>query len=122
MSQSIGIEILIVSWYFSFFCERYRIRVSADRFPHVTLFIDFIYSNAHFDSVFSNTVQCNRKMLNTVRFSIMKLRISTNFINFRSKLASKICEKAWSLGGKTNQNHHKMDNLSPFSSKNRWIN
>ena len=73
---------------FIFFSQCYRTRVSADRFSRVTIFHRFypkIDANAHFNSVFSNIGRFNRKTVSTVRFSIIKIRISIIFMHLRSK-------------------------------------
>ena len=44
-------------------------------------------------NLFSNIGRFNRKMKNAVRFSIIKIRISVNFMYLRSKLTSDICQK-----------------------------
>ena len=74
-----------------------------NRFSLWPLFHPFypkIYSSAHFDSVFSNTGRFNRKTKNTVRFSIIIIRISI-FMHLRLKLTSEICQKVASLDLKT---------------------
>ena len=57
----------------------------------------------------------NRKTVSTVRFTIIKIRISMNFIHLRSKLTSEICQKIGSLDGKTNPNRLKLLTLPLFS-------
>ena len=108
--------------FFSFFCHYYRTRVAADRLSRMPLFHQFypkIDSNAHFNSVFSNIGWFNRKAVNTVRFSI--IRISITFMHLRSKLTSEICQKVGSLGEKTEQNSLKVSTLQPFSPQNHCI-
>ena len=68
----------------------------------------------HFNSVFSNDVWFNRKMVNTVQFFIIKIRISIIFKHLQSKLTSEICPKVGGLGRKTDQNHLKVTTLPPF--------
>ena len=63
-----------------------------------------IDSNAHFDSDFSNTGRFNRKTINTVRFSIIKIRISINIMYLCLKIIAEICKKVGSLDRKTKQN------------------
>ena len=59
----------------------------------------------------------NIKRKNTVRFSIIKIRLCIIFIHLRSKLTSEICPKAGSLRGKTGQNCLKVPTLLPFNQK-----
>ena len=59
------------------------------RFSRVPLFYHFypkIDTNIHFDSVFMNIGLFNRKSVNAVRFSIIKIRISISFVPLRPKL------------------------------------
>ena len=89
--------------FFPFFCQRYKNRISADRFQRVPLFHLFkqkIVANAHFNTVFPNIGWFNRKIKNTVRFSIIKIRISNIFMQLRSKLTSEIRQKIGGLDGK----------------------
>ena len=60
-------------------------------------------------------------MVNAVRFSIIKVRISINFMHLRPKLTSEICQKVGSLDGKTKQKHPKSPTLPTFSQKNLYI-
>ena len=89
--------------FFIFFCQRYRTRVSAIGFSRVELFHHFypkIDENAHFKSVFANIERFNRKTVNTVKFSIAKLRIPLICMHLQSKLTSEMCQKIGSLVGK----------------------
>ena len=52
-----------------------------------------IDSSAHFDSVFSNIGQFNRKKKSTVQFCNLNIRISVILIHLRSKLTSEIWQK-----------------------------
>ena len=98
-----------------------KTRVSADKFSNVPLFHHFfpkIDSRACFDSVFSNIVWFNRKTKNTVRFSIIKIRISVIFKHLHLKQTSEICQKIGSLDEKTEQNRLKVTTLSLYFQKN----
>ena len=77
------IEMKIRLMIFSFFCQYYKTRVSADRFSRAPLFHHFspkIDANAHFNSVFSNIGWFSRKTNNTVQFFIIKIIISLFFL------------------------------------------
>ena len=93
---------------FSFFyVSILELRISADRFSRMPLFHHFYsktVANAHFNSVFSDMGWFNRKTINTVRFSIIKIRISVMFMYLRSKLTSEMYTKVENLHGKTVQN------------------
>ena len=83
-----------VLWYFSFFCQCYGTRVSADRFFRVPIFHPFypkISAHAYFNSVFSNNGWPDRKTMKAVWFSIIK---TFNFYAVTIKT------------GKINQNYH----------------
>ena len=94
---------------------------SADRSSRVLLFPHFypkIDSNAYyFDSVFSNIGRYNRKMINAVRFFVIKIRISVIFTSLWSKLTSKTGQKVGRLDWKTEQNCLKVPSLTPFLQK-----
>ena len=60
-------------------------------------------ANAHFDTVFSNVGWINRNMINAVRFSIIKIRLSIIFIHLRGKLTSERGPKEGNLDGKTDK-------------------
>ena len=64
----------------------------------------------------------NRKNADTVRFSIIKIRIFITFMHLRSKLTLEICHEVGSLEEKTKKNRLKEPTLPPFFfSKNRCI-
>ena len=115
-----AIQVKIYRMTLSFFYQRYRTRVSTDRFSRVPLFRLFypkINWNVHFDSVFSNTGWFIGETINAVRFSIIKIRTSINFMHLRLKLTLELCQKAGSVDGKTKQNHLKAPTLPSFSQK-----
>ena len=80
-----------------------------------------IDSNAHFIFFFPNTGWLNRETTNTVRFSIMKIRISINFVHLRSKLTAEICSKVGSVDRKTEQNSLKVKLFATFFHKKYCI-
>ena len=87
------------------------------RFSSMPLFHHFypkIDANAHFNAVFLNIGQFNRKKINTVRVFIIKIRISMSFTLLRSKLAPEICSKIGGLDEKTEQNRLKVPTLPHF--------
>ena len=94
--------------------------VLVDRFSRVPLFHHFYPktdANAHFNSVFSNTGLFNRKTKNTMRFSVIEIRISVVFMHLRSKPTSEIHQKIRDLDGKTEENRLKVPTLSSFFQK-----
>ena len=107
---------------FNFSVSIYRTRISADKFSREPLFHHFYLkndANAHDNFVFSNTGWFNRKTENTVRFSIVKIRLSIIFMHLRSKLTSEICQKIGGLNGKTEQNRPEVPALPPFFFKKK---
>ena len=56
-------------------------------------------------------------MINDIRFSIIEIRISVNFMHLSQKLTLEMCQKVWSLDGKGKQNRLKAPTLPTFSQK-----
>ena len=73
-----------------------------------------IDSSTNFDPVSSHIGRFNRKMKKSLRFSIIKTRISIIFMHLQSKPTLKICQKIICLGKKTEQNGLKVPTLLPF--------
>ena len=94
-------------------------------FSRLPLFYHFypkIDAKAHFNSLLSNVEWFNRKPKNTVRFSIIIIRISIIFMHLRSELFSEISQKIGDLDWKTEKNHLKVPILPLFIQKYPVIN